>query len=81
MAKFWELVQQSIIVQSIITLELITAVIFMFAIGRDVPDALVNMTMLILGFWFGTKIQGGVNNIQYKKVIKEVMENGKSRVG
>ena len=78
MSKFWELFEQSIIVQSIITLMLIGAVTFMYVCQVEVPDNLVNMALLVLGFWFGTKVQGSINANSTKKTIREVMEDGRS---
>lgn len=79
MDRFWNLFEKSIIVQSIITLMLMGSVTFMYVTRSDVPDNLVNMTLLVLGFWFGTKIQGNVNSNETKKVIMEVMEDGRTK--
>lgn len=79
MATFWELVQQSVIVQSIITLVLIGTVAYLYVTGQEVPRDLMGLTVVVLGFWFGSKSQGAVNNHQAKKVIREVMANGQSR--
>lgn len=75
--RFWELFEQSVIVQSIITLMLVGAVVYMYVADHPVPDTLVNMCLLVLGFWFGTKVQGSVNQNQARKVISEVMEYGR----
>jgi hypothetical protein len=55
--KFWELLQESVIVQSSVTLVLIGTLCFMFATGKPVPDLLAQVTLLVIGFWFGSKSQ------------------------
>ena len=57
MDKFWDLLQQSVIVQSVVTLVLVTTLCIMFATGRPVPDLLAQITLLVIGFWFGSKVQ------------------------
>lgn len=57
MSDFWELFKESIIVQSLITLILICADVYLALIQVQIPDWLVQATMLILGFWFGTKVK------------------------
>jgi hypothetical protein len=52
---FWELVRESVIVQAMITLILVATVSYIWAAGRVVPDALLNITYVVLGFWFGQK--------------------------
>ena len=63
MSKFWELFAESIIVQSFITMLLVTGVLFMWVTGREVPPDLVSATMLVLGFWFGSKTQHAMTDV------------------
>ena len=63
MSKFWELFAESIIVQSFITTLLVTGVLFMWVTGREVPPDLVSATMLVLGFWFGSKTQHAMTDV------------------
>jgi len=62
-AKFWDLFAESIIVQSFITGLLVTGVLFMWVTGREVPSDLVSATMLVLGFWFGSKTQHAMTDV------------------
>lgn len=62
MQKFWELLQQSVIVQSIVTLLLISTICFLYAAGREVPVTLVHICEVVLGFWMGTKVEYAVNS-------------------
>ena len=57
METFWTLLKESIIVQSLVTLMLITTIVILVLTGREVPDVMVNLTTLVIGFWFGTKVQ------------------------
>ena len=63
MSKFWDLFAESIIVQSFITALLVTGVLFMWVTGREVPPDLVSATMLVLGFWFGSKTQHAMTDV------------------
>lgn len=56
MATFWSLLKESIIVQSIVTLGLVVTIIVLVLTNRPVPDVMVNLTTLVIGFWFGTKV-------------------------
>jgi hypothetical protein len=55
MDKFWDLFQQSVIVQSLVTLILVGTLCYMFATGAAIPDLLAQVTLLVIGFWFGSK--------------------------
>jgi hypothetical protein len=57
MDKFWELLQESVIVQSTVTLALVITICVMFVTGRAVPDLLAQITLLVIGYWFGSKTQ------------------------
>jgi hypothetical protein len=55
--KFWELVRESVIVQSLVTLFLIVTLCLMFATSKPIPELLSYLTLLVVGFWFGSKSQ------------------------
>lgn len=55
--KFWELMEQSVLVQASVTLILVCAYAYMVATGQEVPDGLGLTLGTVLGFWFGTKTQ------------------------
>jgi len=67
MDTFWKLLQESVIVQALITLVLVIAVAYLSIAGREVPDLLSTSLMLVLGFYFGQKTQQ-----QIYRVKKEV---------
>jgi len=60
MVKFWELLQESVIVQALITLALVITTCYLVATGRDVPELLSTSLMLVLGFYFGSKTQQAI---------------------
>jgi len=62
MAKFWELFAQSIIIQGILTLGFSGVSLYLWATGQVVPDGLTQGLWAILGFWFGTKVQSGIEH-------------------
>ena len=64
MKRFWELFQQSLIVQAMITLIAIGVACYLMATGQEVPELLGYIVTTVLGFYFGTKVQ---NSIQRAK--------------
>jgi len=56
-AKFWELLKESVIVQGTITLTLVGATVYLAATGQEIPDVIASSTALALGFYFGSKSQ------------------------
>lgn len=59
--KLLELVKSSVITQSLVTLALVITMCVLWAIGKTVPSELYSVTMIVVGFWFGSKtgyIQG-----------------------
>lgn len=57
MQKFWELVKSSTIVQGLVTLALIGTACYLYATGQDVPNSLLQLNGLAMGFFFGAKAQ------------------------
>ena len=56
MSTFWTLLKESIIVQSLLTLILWCAVVYLVVTGQPVPDILSIAATTVLGFWFGQKL-------------------------
>ena len=67
MTEFWDLLERSIIVQSLLTLLFGGAVVLLALLGRDIPDILVQMTTVIVSFWMGTKVQHTVDSSRAEK--------------
>jgi len=56
MKKFWELFEQSIITQSLITVAVVLSWLYMVMRGMVVPETLTNILTLVIGFYFGSKV-------------------------
>jgi len=61
MTKFWDLVERSVIVQSVLPLLFGGAVVYLAIAGREVPELLAHLTWACVSFWMGTKIQHTVD--------------------
>ena len=57
MSTFWRLFKESYIIQGTVTLIVVSTIVYLYIVGRPVPTELVNIAMLILGFYFGGKSQ------------------------
>jgi len=57
---FRELFKQSVIVQAIITLFLLMTICYMYATGQAVPENLITFFGVVLGFYFGSKVQTSI---------------------
>lgn len=55
METFVDLLKTSTLVQAIITLLCIGTIAYLYIAERQVPDTLVSIVMLILGYYFGSK--------------------------
>jgi hypothetical protein len=77
MQTFWQLLRESVLVQSLVTLMLIGAVVYMYVCGREVPADLVNIALLVLGFWFGTKSVVPVTTGTIQRIAREEVQYGR----
>lgn len=55
MDKFWALLEQSVIVQGALALGFGGTVCGMYLTGKPVPQELITLMALILGYFFGAK--------------------------
>lgn len=60
MDKFWELFQESVIIQGLLTFLLAVTVCLMAIRGQAIPDWLIGFVSIVLGFWFGSKSQHAI---------------------
>lgn len=58
---FWKLFKESVIIQGIVTFLIVLTVCLMYLLYHTIPNDLLNMAILILGFWFGSKTQNILN--------------------
>lgn len=68
MTNFWELVERSVIIQGIITLCLIGTVIYLTVSQVEVPKLIEALTLLVVGFYFGSKVE----NATTRKVVDKL---------
>lgn len=55
--KLIELLRDSTLIQGSITLICIAAIVYLWVTGKEVNDQLVNIVVLIIGYYFGSKTQ------------------------
>lgn len=61
--SFFTLLKDSTLVQASVTLILVIAITYMYLSSMDVPPELINIIMLILGFYFGGKSQAKIEGM------------------
>lgn len=61
MAKVWlkllDLLERSIVVQSLLTAAFGGVYLYLIAAGKPVPEGFQSLTFTIVAFWMGTKVQ------------------------
>lgn len=57
MDKFWQLVKSSVIIQGSVTLLLVGTTCYLYITGQEVPQSLLSINGLVLGFFFGAKVE------------------------
>jgi len=67
--RFFDLLERSIITQSVITAALVGVSCALYVLGRDVPDGLQTLTMTVVAFWMGSKVQHTVDNNRQAKEV------------
>ncbi len=68
--SFYALLRESVLVQASVTLILVGALVYLYITGAVVPDDLVSLTLLVVGFWFGSKSQAAV-----ERTMKDYVSN------
>lgn len=56
MEKFYEALRESIITQALITVIVVGVWAFMIASGKTPPQDLTQTMMIVIGFYFGSKV-------------------------
>ena len=57
MNKFWELVKSSVIIQGLVTMLFVGTTCYLYATGQEVPNTLIQLDGVVVGFFFGAKVQ------------------------
>lgn len=60
MRRFWDMVRDSTIVQGAITLAVVGVTCYLWATGQPIPQDLWTADSIILGFFFGAKVQQAI---------------------
>lgn len=64
MDKFTQLLKESVIVQSILTVMMWAVVLYMYTRQLPIPVDLAAAAFTVLGFYFGSKSQNAINRIR-----------------
>lgn len=67
MAKFWDLLERSIIVQSMLPVLFGGSSCVLWLRGMPVPEKLWQLTLMCVVFWMGTKVQHAIDNRRVNK--------------
>lgn len=59
--KLIDLLRESVLVQATITLVCVSGLVYLYVTGKPVSDGLVNIVMVIVGYYFGSKTQNIIN--------------------
>jgi uncharacterized membrane protein YbhN (UPF0104 family) len=62
--KILDLFQQSTIMQGLITLIVVGVYAYMVCAGRPVPSEFLGLVTLVIGFFFGAKLQNAINGVK-----------------
>ena len=62
--KFLDLLARSVIMQSVLTILVVGAWLYMIVMGKPVPELLETTVGLVVGFFFGSKVTGGIQSLR-----------------
>ena len=62
-SKFWDLLEQSVLTSGVISVMLIGSVCYLSVTGAPIPDLLTVATSVILGFFFGAKVEASARRM------------------
>lgn len=57
MKPVWQLLKESVIVQGVVTVLFVGTTCYLYAAGQPVPDSLLGLDGVAVGFFFGAKTQ------------------------
>lgn len=60
--QFWDLVKTGVITQSLATVMVLGVTLYLLATGQPVPNELWTINSLVLGYFFGAKLQAVASN-------------------
>lgn len=56
MDTFWTLLAKSVILSAFIVIICMGTLCFLAVTGKPIPEVLVNITLTVVGFYFGSKV-------------------------
>jgi hypothetical protein len=62
--KFLDLLAKSVIMQSVLTILVVGAWLFMVIDGKPVPALLETVVGVVVGFFFGSKVTQGIQSLR-----------------
>jgi hypothetical protein len=62
--KVLDLLARSVIMQSVLTILVVGAWLYMIVMGKPVPELLETVVSLVVGFFFGSKVTGGMQSLR-----------------
>jgi hypothetical protein len=62
--KVLDLLARSVIMQSVLTILVVGAWLYLIVMGKPVPELLETVVGLVVGFFFGSKITGGMQSLR-----------------
>lgn len=64
-SRFWDLMEQSVLTSGVISVLLISSVCWLAVKGDPIPDLLTVATSVILGFFFGAKVEASARRMAH----------------
>ena len=62
--KVLDLLARSVIMQSVLTILVVGAWVYLIVVGKPVPELLETVVGLVVGFFFGSKVTGGIQSLR-----------------
>ena len=54
--NFWTLLAKSVIVSGFIVVVCMSTLAYLAIVGKPIPEVLINITLTVVGFYFGSKV-------------------------
>jgi len=62
--KVLDLLARSVIMQSVLTILVVGAWLYLIVLGKPVPELLETVVGLVVGFFFGSKVSAGMQSLR-----------------
>lgn len=78
--RMCDLLEKGVLNRFVIGIMWSAGVLYMYVSGREVNSALVGLTGIILGYFFGQESQATLVNGRLSSVLREAVEHGQQQV-